>query len=79
MIRILHAALFVLAMVTIMAMAYRLGRFVERQTVRTACEKAMPAHDDGRLVMMWYGDRLFIWRKETGEFVGIVDFRRETK
>lgn len=79
MIRLLHPVLFVLAMVTIMAMAYRHGRFVERQQVRTACEKAMAANDDGRLAMMCDDNRLFIWRKADGVFVGAVDFRREPR
>lgn len=76
----LRVTLALLAVVTIMATAYNLGALMERRRQPTsACEKAIAANDDGRLAMVCADDRLFVWRKADGEFVGAVDFRREAK
>lgn len=69
-----------LAIVAVLVvMAYRHGKYVERNTVRTACEKAIAANNDGRLAMICDGNTLFVWHKETGKFMGAVDLDKAAK
>lgn len=66
-------------MAVLVVMAYRHGKYVERNTVRTACEKAIAANNDGRLAMICDKNTLFVWHKETGKFMGAVDFDKAVK
>lgn len=73
---ILKTSLTLLAVVALVWMSYRIGRQMERSRAGalTACEKAIEVNNDGRLAMMCDGNTLFVWSKETGEFVGAVNF-----